>query len=421
MAAQTELDVAATELEKVEKVLPVLFEKDDTFYSTIEKKNTQTVSYREMRVPMKMWPGGKSGHFSSAGGDLGRGSGPKFDKAVLTPVETKHAIEWQLKADWATDSSRKAIVDAVRDNVADAMAEYRRFLDCMAMTSGNGILATISSVVVNTPTNYDRYTCDTEYGVRLLRYNHDVTIYQTGLSAVRHADVTEAAIANIDYANRTFDLATSASNHGVATDVVLPSGLSGATPTSFLGVGYHHSSASTGTWMGLDRGTYPQVRANSVNAAGSFSLTHARLAMNKIGERVGIGTKPKVTAWMHPCQKQAYEEQGQLVQMITRSGGKPQGLDLYFDVMQLAGAPIKEHFSWSKKRIDFVVGSTWGRAEVAPVQWFKVEGKRVHPIYGVSGGLAASFVSYIVSSFNYFVENPAEISYIYNLTIPTGY
>lgn len=420
MAAQTETDVLATELERVEKALPVLFEKDDTFYSTVDKKDVQVVSFREMRVPMKVWPGGRSGHFNPAGGDLGRGSGPKFDKAVLSPVTTKHAIEWQLKAEWATDDRRKAIIDSVQDNVADAMAEYRRFLDCMAMTSGNGILATIESSTNNSPTGYDRYTCDLEYGVRLLRYNHLVTIYQANLSAVRHADVTEAEIVNIDYENKTFDLAT-VTNYGQATDVVLPSGLSGATPTSFYGVGYHHSSASTGSWMGLDRATYPQIRANSVNAAGSFSLTHARLAMNKIASRVGIGKKPKVDAWMHPCQKQAYEEQGQLVQMITRSSGNQQGLDLYFDVMQIAGAPIKEHFSWSKKRIDFVVRSTWGRAEVAPVQWFKVEGKRVHPIYGVSGGLAASFVSYIVSSFNYWVENPAEISYIYGLTIPSGY
>lgn len=420
MPAMTELDVAATELELVEDALPQLFEKDDTFFSSIEKKNVQVVSFREMRVPMKMWPGGQPGHFDPAGGDLGRGSGPKFDKAVISPVTTKHAIEWQLKADWATDDRRKAVINAVREAVAEAMAEYRRFLDCLAMTSGNGVLATITAVAANTPTGFDRYTCDDEYGVRLLRYNHKITIYQSNLSGPRHADVTEKEIQNIDYANRTFDLAT-VTNRGQVNDVVLPSGLSGANPVSFYGVGYHHSIASTGTWLGLSRATYPQVRASGVNAAGSLALSHARLAMNKIGDRLGVNYKPKVVAWMHPCQKHAYEELGQLVQVVNRSGGSSQNLDLYFDVVQIAGAPIKEHYSWSKKRIDFIVPSVWGRAEAAPVQWFKVGNNRIFPVYGASGGISASFLSYITSSFNYYVENPAAISYIYGLTVPSGY
>jgi hypothetical protein len=424
MAAMTETQVAATELEKLDAVLPDLFEVEDTFFSQIEKKNVQVISYREMRVPMKIWPGGKPGHFDSTSSNtttgLGRGSGPKWAYAAISPVTTRHAIEWDLKSEWATDDRRKAVVNAVRETVAEAMSEYRRFLDCLAMTAGNGILATISSAANNTPTGYDRYTCDSEYGVRLLRYNHDITIYQANLSAVRHADVTEKEIVNIDYANKTFDCVT-VTNLGQATDVVLPSGLSGATPTSFWGVGYHASSASTGTWEGLDRATYPQIRANSVNAAGALSLTHARLAMNKIGERLGQDKMKKMVAWMHPCQVQAYEEMGQLVQVINRTGGSPQGLDMYFDVQQIAGAPIRKHFSWSKKRIDFMDMSLWGRAEVAPIQWFKTEGRRIHNIYASGGGLAPIFGSYIVSAFNYFHENPATLSYIYGLTIPSGY
>jgi hypothetical protein len=423
MPAQTEADVAATELEKVEAALPDLFEVEDTFYSAVEKaSDVQVVSFREMRIPLKMWPGGKPGAFNPEGGDLGRGSGPKFDKAVISPVTTKHAIEWNLKAAWATDDRRKAIVDAVRENVAEAMAEYRRWLDCCAMTSGNGVLATISTVAANTPTGFDTYTCTSEYGVRLLRYNHNVTIYLSNLSAPRHANVTEIEIANIDYPNQTFATVTQ-TNRGQATDVVVHSGLSGANPVSFLGVGYHASNASTGVWLGLNRATYPQVRANAVNAAGALNLSHARLALNRMGDRLGQNkiNKGKLKAWMHPAQVQAYEELGQLVQVINRTGGSSQGLDLYFDVNQIAGVPIMKHFSWSKTRIDFMDMSVWGRAEVAPVEWFKVNGNRIHPIYGASGGLAATFVSYIVSSFNYFVRNPGLLSYVYGLTIPSGY
>lgn len=423
MAAMTETDVAKTELEKVEPALPDLFEVEDTFYSKIEKKPVKVVSPKAMRVPLKMWPGGKPGSFDpgSATASLGRGSGPKYDEAQVSTVTTKHAIEWVLKAEWATDDRRKAIINAVRETTAEAMAEYRRFLDCCAMTSGNGILATIESVVVNTPTGYDRYTCDSEYGARLLRYGHNVTIYQSNLSAARHADVTEAEIKNIDYPNKTFDLVTSSSNHGIATDVVVHSGLSGATPTSFQGVGYHASSASTGTWLGLDRAVYPQIRANAVNASGSLAVSQARLAQNKIGERFGLGKDTGLVAWMHPCQVQAYEELGQLVQVINRTGGSKQGLDLYFDVQQIAGAPINKHFSWSKERIDFMKMDVWGRAEMSPVSWFKTEGRRIYNVYASDGGIAPAFISYLTSSFNYYVDNPGMLSYIYGLSIPSGY
>lgn len=432
MAAMTETQVAAAELEKIDAVLPELFEVEDTFYSQIEKKNVQVVSYREMRVPMKIWPGGKPGHFDSSSSNttagLGRGSGPKWAYAAVTPVTTRHAIEWDLKSEWATDDRRKAVVNAVREAVAEAMAEYRRWLDSLAMTAGNAILATVSSVATNTPTGYNRYTCDSEYGVRLLRYNHNVVFCTTAFAARTAYDgsaysaTNTAEIVNIDYASKTFDITYHSNINAAATDYVLPEGLAlGSAPTSFYGVGYHASSASTGTWLGMDRATYPQIRANSVNAAGALSLTHARLAMNKVGERLGQNKMKKMVAWMHPCQVQAYEEMGQLVQVINRTGGSQQGLDMYFDVQQIAGAPIRKHFSWSKKRIDFMDMSLWGRAEIAPVQWFKTEGRRIHNIYTSGGVVTPIFGSYLVSSFQYFHENPATMSYIYGLTIPSGY
>lgn len=424
-----ELDVVKAELEHVEPALPDLFEREDLFFSWIPKR-TVSVSGKSMRLPLKMWPGGMSGHFSPLGlGDLGRGSGPFFDEATVAPVHTRHAIEWELKAEWATDERRKAIVNAVRETVAEAMGEYRRFLNSLAMTAGDGVLAVVSGAPENIgPNTTLRYTCDSEYGVRLLRYGHNIEastssyVARTAANGSAFSATNVAQITGIDYANKTFDLAYDAQYDIADTDYILPEGLAlGSAPTSFYGVRYHHDSASTGTWLGLNRATYPQIRANSVNAAGSLALAHARLAMNKIGERLGQNKKQKAVAWMHPCQKAAYEELGQLVQMITRSGQANQNLDLYFNVQQLAGAPIKEEYSWSKERIDFVVPSVWGRAEMAPIQWFKTEGRRIYNLYGASGGIAPAFVSYLVSSFQYFVENPAACSYVYGLTVPSGY
>jgi hypothetical protein len=118
----------------------------------------------------------------------------------------------------------------------------------------------------------------------------------------------------------------------------------------------------------------------------------------------------------------AYEELGMLVSVINRSPKGREGLDLYFgENMTIAGVPIKTHFSWDKTRIDFIANDAWGRAEMHPPGFYTVDGRRIFEIRGASGGVATSQVFYIVASFNFFLRNPAEVAYIYGLTVPAGY
>ena len=76
MAAQAAADVLALEIEKVRKKVPILFEREDTFFSSIEKRDVNVVSSRDMVVPLEIRPGGKFRHYSPAGEDLGRGRVP---------------------------------------------------------------------------------------------------------------------------------------------------------------------------------------------------------------------------------------------------------------------------------------------------------------------------------------------------------
>jgi hypothetical protein len=424
--ALTETQVLANELEKTQSKVPTLFDRDSLFYGNVEKRPVDKISARDMRVPLELRPGGRFGHFDPAGGDLGRGDGPSFDKALVNTVHLKHAVEWHKKAQWATDDARKAVVNTFRYLLAKSMAEFRRQVDSVLMTGGNGVVATVTSVA--TGGGKDTITCTTDgFGVRLLRFGQFVSIYQSNLSAARVITPSSGSLVGtacqidlVDYANKQFRI-LGATTGIVAGDLVVLEGLSGANPVSLLGVPYHHSNASTGTWLGLDRALTPEIRANRVNAAGPLALTHARLALNKIGDRVGMDNAVKVTAWMHPCQVQAYEELGQLVQVMNRSGGKESGLDLYFDVNQIAGAPIKKSYSWDKSRIDFIVNEVWGRAEMNPAGYYEEEGRKLFELRGASGGVATATIFYIVASFNVFVNNPAACSFIDGLTVPTGY
>jgi hypothetical protein len=416
--ALAETQVVANELEKVEPTVPTLFDRDAVFYANIEKRPVEKVSARDMRVPLEMRPGGLFGHYDPAGGDMGRGEGPTFDKALVNTVHLKHAVEWHKKADWATDDARKSVVQTFRYLLAKSMSEFRRHVDSLMMTSGNGQIGTISAV--SNSGGFDTYTLATDgFGARLMRYGQKVNIYQSNLSGLVHASGAETSITFMDPENKQIKVATVTGS--AAGNVILLSGLSGASPTSLLGVPYHHSNASTGTWLGLDRALNPEIRASRVNANSSpLSLPFPRLAINKLGDRVGIENGMKFQAWMHPCQVQAYEDLGQMATVINKQS-KQEGLDLYFDIAQLAGVPIKKSFSWDKKRIDFIVNDAWGRAEMKPAGFYEEGGRKVFEIRGASGGVAAASIFYIVASFNLFMKNPTQGVYIDNLAVPSGY
>ncbi len=422
MPPQTESLVAGLELERVRDRLSVLFDRDGVFFADIEKRDVEVISNRQMRIPLEVRPGGKGGAYDPDGGDLGRGSGSTFDKAVISAVAFKQAVEWTALADFATDNSRKAIIQNTRYQLAQGMKEFRRLIDSLCMTDGTGTLANATTTAIGTGTNGgDIYTCTGDgYGVRLLRFDQNFNVYNAALSTNRTAGA-ERTVNFLDLENKIFhgfpSLATLAN-----TDKVVLSGLTATPPVHLFGVPYHHSNASSGTWLGFNRATTPEIRANRVNAGGALALPFPRLALNKIGNRVGITNMEAVVAYMHPCQKQAYEELGMLVSVINKTA-KDDGLDLYFgDNMQMAGAPVKVSFSWDKTRIDFINKNLWGRAELRPIDYYTAgDGRKVFEIRGPSGGVAASMIFYLVTHFNLFVNNPAACAYIDGLTVPSGY
>jgi len=414
--AVVESQVAALELERVIPKVRVVFERDDKFYANIKKRDVEKISNRQMRVPLELRPGGSFQYFNADGGDLGRGGGPTFDKAVLTCVFCSENIEYTKLTEWATDSDRKSVVNAVRRLTATALDELRRQLDSQLMQSGNGVVGTISAV--STSGGVDTYTLGTDgFGARLVRFGQTVQVFDSTLATNRGSGTITAW----DVENKQIQV-TPAIASAAQTDLLVTAGIDSPTALPALyGVPYHHSNASTGTWLGFSRVTTPEIRANRVNAASSaLTLPLPRLAINKIGNRVGIDNSFKPSAWLHPAQKQAYEEIGQLVSIIHKSA-KEEGLDMYFDRMQMAGAPVKESYNWDKTRIDFVVDEVWGRGEILPVGFYTSDGRRIFEIRGASGGVATAEIFYMVVGMQTFVNNPAACAYIDSLAVPSGY
>jgi hypothetical protein len=415
--AVVESQVAALELEKVISKVRVLFERDDKFYAHIKKRDVEKISHRQMRVPLELRPGGSFQYFNPDGGDLGRGGGPTFDKAVLNCVFLSENIEYTKLTQWATDDARKAIVNSVRRLTATALDEMRRQLDSQLMQAGDGVLGVVTTDTPAGGANVITLTTD-GFGARLVRYGQTVQIFDTTLATKRG----EGVITQADVENKSISITPQIAGV-IAGDKIVTAGITApASLPALYGVPYHHSNASSGTWLGFSRSTTPEIRANRVNAGGAaLTLPLPRLAMNKIGNRVGIDNDFNPTAWLHPCQMQAYEEIGQLVSTIQKTT-KSEGLNMYFgDNMQLAGASVKPSFSWDKTRIDFVVDEVWGRGEILPIGFYTTDGRKIFEIRGASGGVAAAEIFYMVVGMQTFVTNPAACSYIDNLAVPTGY
>ena len=418
MAAQAEADVLGAELERVLPTVSTLFDREGPFYASIEKKDVEVMSNRQLRGPLEIRPGGKFRFYNPDGGDMGRGGGPVFDKFVLSPAHILYAVEYTTLTNYVTDDKRKAVINNMQRNFAMSMREFRRYCDSMAVGSGDGVIGTILTVTSQTD-----FTMDGTFGAKLMRFGQDINIYSSDLLTLR-TSAAEKTITLHDLPNKRITINSAPTGTVAVGDKVVVSGLTATPPVGIKGVKYHHSNASTGTWLGFDRATTPEIRANRVNGNNSaLTLPLPRLALNKAADRVGLDNIGNYQAWMHPAQAQAYEELGFLVTQINQTG-ESKGLDLYFGgAMTMAGAPVKKSFNWDSTRIDFVNMDYWGRGELHPVGFAENEGpgKRLYTIRGASGGLAAACIFYIVASFDLFVTNPTGCAYIDNLAVPSGY
>lgn len=416
--------VLSSELEVIDKTLPVLFDRESTFFSSIAKKKPLEVSGRDARIAMKISPSGKFGYFNPDGGDLGRGDSTRWDKALINVCHMIHRVELTAQQIWETDSERKAVSSAFEENLADSMVEFRRHVEGQCMSDGTGTLGTVTTVSASGGTDTVTLTTD-GFRAKLFRKGQNINVFNSTQTTCRTPGGLsgESTITYVDIPTQTIKWSPSVTGL-VAGDLVGPSGLQTTPPVGFLGVKYHQSSASSGSWLSMDRATTPEIRANRVNASSAaLTLPLGRQAVNAIGDRLGKEQMKNLVAWTHPAQIQAYEELGfQLSQVWKKNADED--LNLYFgDNFKIAGAPLKSSFAWDRTRIDFIPNDYWSRVELHPVGFYKDpdSGQRVWTIRGPSGGVAASFIFYICASMNMYTSNPASGAYIDSLAVPTGY
>ncbi len=422
MPAQQNANVIALQLEKVRDKVPLLYERDDILLTMIQQRgDVEKISSRNLRLPLQVNPGGKAGSYNADGGDLGRGSGTQYDIAQVSPIFFRFAIEITKLVEYATTGRERAIENAAKREVANGMKQFRAFLDKLIQTAGNGVLGTISNVTGTT------FTMTVPYGAALVYPGQTIQIYDTTLTTNRNiaASVTTSVLTADPITTQQITV-DNVPTGTVATDVIVHDGLSGAQPVSLYGIKYHQNNSTTGTWLNLNRATYPvQLQTPRVNA-GNAALTPAnvRLAINKVRKALGINHLSKLIAYMAVEQEHAWENLGITVSSIIKEGGggNANDLDLLFTGRKtMSGIPIKSSVNADQTRVDFLDLAHWGRAVLKDIDFYEVNGNTVFPIYGASGGLAASYIFYFDTSFQLFSDSPRSGAYIDTLARPSGY
>ncbi|HTZ32780.1 MAG TPA: hypothetical protein VMH31_10000 [Methylomirabilota bacterium] len=418
MPAQANANVLALQLEKVRDKVPLLYERDDILLTMIQQRgDIERVSSRNMRLPLQLVPGGKAGSYNADGGDLGRGSGSQYDVAQVSPIFFRFAVEMTKLAQYATTGRERAVEDNAKREVVNGMRQFRSFLDKLMQTAGNGVLGTVGSFATTT------WTMSTPPGAALVYPGQTIQVYDPTLTTNRGT----ANVVSADPISGTQTIVVDANPGGLtAGDVIVHDGLSGTSPVSLFGIKYHQNNATTGTWLNLNRATYPiQLATPRVNA-GNAALTPAavRLAINKVRKALGINHLSKLIAYMAVEQEHAWENLGITVSQVIKEGGSQGGndLDLLFTGRKtMSGVPIKSSVNADQTRVDFLDLSHWGRAVLKDIDFYEVNGNTVFPIYGASGGLAASFIFYFDTAFQIWNDSPRSGAYIDTLARPSGY
>ena len=423
MPAQNNTQTIALQLEKMRDKVPLLYERDDVLLSMIQQRgDVEKVSSRNMRLPLQVNPGGKAGSYNADGGDLGRGTGSQYDVAQVSPIFFRFAVEITKLVEYASNAREKAVENAVKREVANGMKQFRAFLDKVIQTSGNGVLGTISAI------NGSTFTMTVPSGAALMYVGQTIQVYDPTLTTNRNiaaSVVSSVTAADPISATQTITVDNVPASTAV-NDVIVHDGLTGASPVSLFGIKYHQNNATTGTWLNLNRATYPQQLATPrVNAANAALVPgHVRLAINKVRKALGINQLGKLLAYTSVEQEHAWENLGITIsQVIKESGnGRTNDLDLLFSGKKtMSSIPIKSSVNADQTRVDFLDLSHWGRAVMKDIDYFEVGGQTVFPIYGSSGGLAASFIFYFDTGFQVWNDSPRSGSFIDALARPSGY
>lgn len=421
MAAATNTNALALQLEAVRPELPIQYQLDDTLLGLIEDKTDglKKVSTRTYRIPLNIASGGSLNRINPDGGNLGRGSGFLTAVGLLNQAYYDFAVEYTAQVEIATDSKEKAIENYVAEQNQLGMRQFRTGLEALLQSDGSDTLDTIVSVASNPVISVNN--ANQFYDGQTVQVFPSLTAPARGSFLILQGGVD--GIAN----TITIDPSSALPAGSAAGDLLIVAGGAGVANSGLNGLQALQLNSNVGQYLGIQRSAYPG-RLSTPFKAGSGAITpqFGRVLINM--PRLALGAEtPESSQWvwyMNLDQEAAIENMGLIVSQVIQNQIKG---DTAVDMLMktapktFGGRPIKASIHATPGRIDGLALKHWGRAMIQPIDYYDVNGQTIFPIYGNDGGISTSMVVYWWIGFNTFNATPRAGAYSTGNAIPAGY
>ena len=417
MSVATVQNSIASQKEFIRPELPLLYMTGSRLWNRIKTRtDAKAVSNRPIRAPLAVSPGGKFRQFEPDGGDMQLGSGPLQTFGTLSCVYFLQATQYTARAEWTTDSDEKAIKDYVAFTEEEAVKSFVGYMDAIVSNGdGSNLLDTVVStsgtngLVVN--------------NANLFQDNQDIDVYTPNLAAY----VGTVTVAFQDIGNNTIWL-TGPFPGGTTTGyLLLVSGSAGVANSGIFGLKYYHAGTNTGSFMNIQRSAFPgRFNTPTIAVNGPLTPAIARAIEAQVELAMGIDKADESEVVIH-CNvdmRAAWEANAFLVQRVIQNEVKG---DTSVDMLkrraptEMGGRPMLINERALPGRLDILSLKNWFRIESHPFDQYEVGGQTIFPAYGISGGLAASMISYYVTGCQIGMDQPRLDASLTSVTVPKNY
>jgi hypothetical protein len=387
-------------------------------FKSTQKKD---VSGRLARVPTMPSRGGKPRVANLDGGDLGLGSGPTTIPGQVTTTTLIMAWSYTKEAEYATDSDEKAIEDFATLTRSIAPKAFADFMDTVIQGNGSNTLDTIVSTVV-TGSNITGFVVN---NANFFLDDQDLDIWSALGTASPVASIT---IESTDILNNTIWLANPIpTSLGITAGyLLLVSGSPGQANTGVFGLRYYQVGTNTGNWLGIQRSAWPGkylVPTLAVNGALTPQVVRAIFSLVELSKGEEVIEGEGMFGHCNVDVRDAWEQNALLVQRIDYNVAKG---DTSEDMLKrkaattIGGRELLVNPRALPGYLDILKEKNLFRIETVPTDFYDVAGQTLFPLYGQSGGIAASLVFYMIWQGQLAAVQSREGAFLSGITIPTG-
>jgi len=387
-------------------------------FKSTQKKD---VSGRLARVPTMPSRGGKPRVANLDGGDLGLGSGPTTIPGQVTTTTLIMAWSYTKEAEYATDSDEKAIEDFATLTRSIAPKAFADFMDTVIQGNGSNTLDTIVSTVV-TGSNITGFVVN---NANFFLDDQDLDIWSALGTATPVASIT---IESTDILNNTIWLANPIpTSLGITAGYqLLVSGSPGQANTGVFGLRYYMVGTNTGNWLGIQRSAWAGkylVPTLAVNGALTPQVVRAIFSLVELSKGEEVIEGEGMFGHCNVDVRDAWEQNALLVQRIDYNAAKG---DTSEDMLKrkaattIGGRELLVNPRALPGYLDILKEKNLFRIETVPTDFYDVAGQTLFPLYGQSGGIAASLVFYMIWQGQMAIVQSREGAFLSGITIPTG-